>query len=424
MHTDDDFDSFDQHAVIKVCGIGGGGGNAVNRMIEAGLSDVTFIAINTDAQDLKKSMAPVRLQIGAGDNLGLGAGAKPEVGRKACEENRERVHDVLKGADMVFLTLGLGGGTGTGAAPIVAQEAAESGALTVAIVTLPFSFEGEERMNNALMGLEELEKYVDTLIVVPNDRIAELSHNNTSLLEAFRYGDEVLHNGVRAISELITVPGLINLDFADIRTVMQARGRALMGIGIAEGEDRAMRAAEDAVVCPLLEQSNINGAKSVIVNVRGGTDVRIHEVQQASEYIRSNVSPDATIITGAVIDKEERPEFQVTVIAAGFPKKDVSMYKQRAAQAVPKPAAPPRPTSAAPTMPPPQSQPSKTELKPNAPIPETARPVAAKTPDLFDSTPQSSPASVLTPVLTSIDESDDINIPTFLRDKIRRQGKR
>lgn len=412
MTTREEFESFDQHAIIKVVGVGGGGGNAVNRMIEAGLSDVQFIVINTDAQDLKKSLAPIRLQIGKG---ALGAGAKPEVGRQACEEDRERVRELLAGGDLVFLALGLGGGTGTGAAPIVAQEASDTGALTIAIVTLPFSFEGDERMSNALKGLDELEKYVDTLIVVPNDRIAELSNANTSLLEAFRHGDEVLHNGVRAISELITVPGLINLDFSDVRTVMQARGRALMGIGIAEGENRAMRAAEEAVVCPLLEQSNINGAKGVIVNVRGGTDVRMHEVQQANEYIRNNVSPDATIITGAVIDKDERPEFQVTVIAAGFPKKDMSAYIRSHRDELAKKAAEATTVAEkkqAANVPPPVPHPDR----PAQPRP-AAKVISSSGDDLFTLTknkPHTSPF-----ITTTIDEPEDLSIPAFMRKRKR-----
>lgn len=325
MTHNDEFQSFEDQAVIKVCGVGGGGGNAVNRMINAEMSGVDFIAINTDAQDLLQSLAKHRLQIGQGD--GLGAGAIPQVGREAAEADREAIHSMLNGADMVFLTLGLGGGTGTGAAPVVAQEAAAVGALTVAVVTLPFEFEGTDRMNNALEGLAALEEEVDTLIVVPNDRIAELSDGNMTLIDAFRHGDEVLHNGVRAISELITVPGLINLDFADVRTIMKSKGRALMGIGIASGEDRAVRAAEEAINCPLLEQTNIQGAKGVIINVRGGTDMRIAEVTQANTFIRQNTSHDARIITGNVVDKEDREEIQITVIAAGFPRKDLHEYR-------------------------------------------------------------------------------------------------
>jgi cell division protein FtsZ len=313
-----EFVTFDQRAVIKVCGVGGGGGNAVTRMIEEGLKDVEFIAINTDAQALKRSPAPCRIQIGVGLTGGLGSGAQPGMGRKAADEDRERISDVIVGADMVFVTCGLGGGTGTGAAPIVAEIARNSGALTVAIATLPFDFEGAERMDNALRGLAELQENVDTIIVIPNDRVARLCQDNISLLHAFRRADEVLHNGVRAISELITVPGLINLDFADVRTIMQSRGRALMGIGVAEGEDRAVRAASEAIICPLLEQSNIEGAMGVIVNVRAGCDIRMREVQDAVTTVQRAAHPKSNIIFGAVVEEHERPDLQVTVIAAGF----------------------------------------------------------------------------------------------------------
>ena len=314
----DELISFDQRAVIKVCGVGGGGGNAVARMIEGGLKDVDFITINTDSQALKKSPAGTRLQIGSDITDGLGSGAKPEIGLNAANDDRERITEVLRGAHMVFVTAGLGGGTGTGAAPIVAEVARSSGALTVGIITLPFGFEGIERTQTAMKGLEALEEHVDTLIVIPNDRLARICQSNMSLLDAFRHADEVLHNGVRAISELITVPGLINLDFADVRTIMQARGRALMGIGAAEGEGRAIRAAEEAIVCPLLEQSNIHGAKGVIVNIRGGADIGMREVQDAVTTVQQAAHADANIIFGAVIDDEERAEMQVTVIAAGF----------------------------------------------------------------------------------------------------------
>ena len=312
-----------QDAVIKVCGVGGAGGNAVNRMIESGMTNVDFIAINTDVMDLRHSLATTRLQIGQGK--GVGAGARPEVGRQACEEDRESVRNVIQGAEMVFLTAGLGGGTGTGASPIVAEEATASGALVVAVVTLPFSYEGKERMDNALAGVEELEKHVDSMIIVPNDRLAQLSDDETRLVDAFRKGDEVLHNGVRAISELITVPGLINVDFADVRTLMKSRGRARWDRCV-RGQDRAVRAAKDAINCPLLEQSDIHGAKGVIINIRGGNDMRMQEVMKANEYIKANIGREATIIGGAVVDEEERPEIQITVIAAGFEKKDPSEY--------------------------------------------------------------------------------------------------
>lgn len=314
----DELKSHDQSAVIKVCGVGGGGGNAVTRMIEEGLQDVEFIAINTDAQALKRSPAGIRLQLGNDITHGLGSGALPEIGEKSAAEDRQRLTDVIAGADMVFVTAGLGGGTGTGAAPIIAEIARSSGALTVGIVTLPFSFEGRERSANARDGLKALEEQVDTLIVVPNDRVAKICQSNVSLLDAFKQADGVLHNGVRAISELITIPGLINLDFADVRTIMQTRGRALMGIGVADGENRAARAASEAIVCPLLEQSNITGAMGVIANVRGGSDLRMQEVEEAVSTIQKAAHPDANIIFGTIIEDGEREDIQVTVIAAGF----------------------------------------------------------------------------------------------------------
>jgi cell division protein FtsZ len=311
----DELTNFDNRAVIKVCGIGGGGGNAVGRMIEAGMEEVDFITINTDAQALRHSAAGTRLQIGEN---GLGAGAKPDIARQAAEMDRERLSEVLKGADMIFLTAGLGGGTGTGATPIVAEVARETGALTVAIVTLPFRFEGGGRMENAQKGLAGLQNQVDALIVVPNDRLALLCQENVSFLNAFRLADEVLHNGVRAISELITVPGLINLDFADVRTIMQGSGRALMGIGNSEGDGAATRAAEEAIVCPLLEKSGIEGAMGVVVNVRGGSNLAMKEVLDAVTTVQKRAHPQANIIFGAVVEEQERPDVQITVIAAGF----------------------------------------------------------------------------------------------------------
>ena len=315
MALSNDLPAFESQAVIKVCGIGGGGNNAIMRMIEAGMTDVDFITINTDAQALRNSPASTRLQIG---DVGLGAGARPEQGEKAAIESRDRIKEVLQGADMIFLTAGLGGGTGTGATPIVAEIARETGALTVGIVTLPFQFEGGNRMENALQGLAALETHVDALIVVPNDRLALLCEDNISFLNAFRLADEVLHNGVRSISELITIPGLINLDFADVRTIMEQSGRALMGIGHAEGENRAVRAAEEAIICPLLEHSSVDGALGVVVNVKGGTDITMKEVLDAVTTVQKAADSRANIIFGAVIDDEAREEVQVTVIAAGF----------------------------------------------------------------------------------------------------------
>jgi cell division protein FtsZ len=312
----DEYTAFDQNAVVKVCGIGGGGGNAVGRMIEAGMRDVEFITINTDAQALRASPAGTRLQIG---DAGLGAGARPPVAEQAARDASDRIGEVLQGADMIFLTAGLGGGTGTGAAPVVAELARKTGALTVAVVTLPFTIEGGERMSNALEGLKALQEHVDAAVVVPNDRLSILCQTNISLLNAFRLADEVLHNGVRAISELITIPGLINLDFADVRTILESSGRALMGIGTAEGENRAVRAADEAIVCPLLENATIEGARRVIVNVHGGMDIAMREVHDAVSTVQKAADADANIIFGAVVSDDERPDLRVTVIAAGFP---------------------------------------------------------------------------------------------------------
>lgn len=409
----DEFQSFDQRALIKVCGIGGGGGNAVARMIEAGLSDVEFITINTDAQALKHSPAGTRLQIGQSMTGGLGSGAVPEAGKRAAEEDRERIREVIRGADMVFLTAGLGGGTGTGASPIVAEEAAAAGALTVAIVTLPFSFENKERMDNAMNGLRDLEKHVDTLIVVPNDRVADLCRDNISLLDAFRRADEVLHNGVRAITELITVTGLINVDFADVRTIMQARGRALMGIGVAEGEGRAIRAAEEAIVSPLLEQSNIHGARGVIVNIKGGCDIGMREVQEAVSTVKNAAHPDANIIFGAVVDELARPELQVTVIAAGFPSPATSILGEREPQAAGvavRPAAPEAPTVVLQTA------------KPGAAgaVPQASAPIEEQF--LFPE-PESDEPEPDSSALPEQEPEEDLSIPAFLRRRMKKRPK-
>lgn len=412
--------SEEKEAVIKIVGVGGGGGNAVNRMVEAKLSGVQFIAINTDPQDLKKSLAPVRLQIG---ERSMGAGANPELGRQACEEDRERVRELLVGGDLVFLALGLGGGTGTGAAPIVAQEAREVCKLIIAIVTLPFSFEGKERMNNALKGLEELEKYVDTLIVIPNDRIAELSNATTSLLDAFKLGDEVLRDGVQAISALLTVTGLVNLDFEDLCAVMQGSGRTLMGIGIGEGENRAIRAVEEAVVCPLLEQSSIAGAKAVIVNVHGGKDLLLQEYTQINDYIYKNVSADAKIFSGVVTDKEaDRTELQVTVIATGFPKRDIASYasppKDEEIEKVREVAA----KSAAGNRGP-LTGPKGTPHKETAPAKASSKVISTTEEDDLFSIGKKNP-KVSPFIRTTIEEEEDITIPTFLRKlKRKREGR-
>jgi cell division protein FtsZ len=306
-------------AVIKVVGIGGGGVNAVNRMIEAGLKGVEFIACNTDAQTLLMSEADVKLDIGRETTRGLGSGADPETGRQAAEEHRGEVEEILKGADMVFITAGEGGGTGTGASPLVAQVARDLGALTIGVVTRPFSFEGKRRATQADMGINELKASVDTLIVVPNDRLLQISDPATSVLDAFRMADQVLYQGVEGITSLIMTPGLINLDFADVRTVMSGAGSALMGIGHASGENRAEEAARNAVSSPLLE-SSIEGAKGLLLSIAGPSDLALHEVNRAAEAITRVAHPDANIIFGAVIDDSLGDECRVTVIAAGFDK--------------------------------------------------------------------------------------------------------
>jgi cell division protein FtsZ len=306
-------------AVIKVVGIGGGGVNAVNRMIEAGLRGVEFIAVNTDAQTLLMSDAEVKLDIGRETTRGLGAGSDPEVGRRAADEHADEIEEILKGADMVFITTGEGGGTGTGGAPIVAEIARNLGALTIGVVTRPFGFEGRKRATQADMGISDLKKAVDTLIVVPNDRLLQVSEPHTPMLDAFRMADQVLYQGVEGITSLITTPGLINLDFADVKSVMTGAGSALMGIGHGAGEDRAEEAARAAISSPLLE-SSIEGARGVLLSVSGPTDLTLHEVNRAADHITRVAHPDANIIFGAVVDDALGEEVRVTVIAAGFEK--------------------------------------------------------------------------------------------------------
>ena len=307
----------DRFAMIKVIGVGGGGSNAVNRMITAGLRNVEFIAVNTDSQALRLSEAPTQLQIGEKITKGLGAGANPEIGKKAAEESRDRIADVLRGADMVFITAGMGGGTGTGAAPVVAEVAKEVGALAVGVVTKPFSFEGRRRAAYADVGLSNLREEVDTLISIPNDRLLEIVEKNTTMLEAFRLADDVLRQGVQGISDLIAVPGIINLDFADVKTIMQSAGSALMGIGTGSGETRANDAARGAISSPLLE-STIQGAKGVLFNITGGPDLALFEVHQAADIIYGAADEEANIIFGAVIDEAMGDEMRLTVIATGF----------------------------------------------------------------------------------------------------------
>lgn len=320
----------EQFAQIKVIGVGGGGNNAVNRMIESQVKGIEFISINTDRQALHSSKAEIKLQIGEKLTRGLGAGANPEVGMKAAEESRNEILEVLEGADMVFITAGMGGGTGTGAAPIVAEIAKELGILTVGVVTKPFMFEGRKRMIHAEKGIEELKKRVDTLVTIPNDRLLQVAERKTSIIEAFCIADDVLRQGIQGISDLIAVPALINLDFADVKTIMLNQGLAHMGIGRASGENRATEAAKQAIHSPLLETS-IEGAKGVLLNITGGPNLGIFEVNEAADLIRQSVDPDANIIFGAGLDETIKDDIKITVIATGFDslKQDKIIEKQK-----------------------------------------------------------------------------------------------
>jgi len=377
-------------AVIKVVGIGGGGVNAVNRMIEAGLRGVEFIAINTDAQALLMSDADVKLDVGREATRGLGAGADPEVGRRAAEDHAEEIEEVLRGSDMVFVTAGEGGGTGTGGAPVVARIAKSMGALTVGVVTRPFSFEGKRRATQAEAGVEALTDEVDTLIVIPNDRLLSISDRQVSVLDAFRSADEVLRSGVQGITDLITTPGLINLDFADVKSVMKDAGSALMGIGSARGEDRAIAAAELAISSPLLEAS-IDGAYGVLLSVSGGSDLGLFEIHEAANLVADAAHPESNIIFGAVIDDALGDEVRVTVIAAGFeggaPKKREIGTVRRSEGAGKQRSATPAAAPAAPAAP---------EAEPAA----EAEPVPAARPG----------PRVLVP-----DTNDDLDVPDFLK---------
>jgi cell division protein FtsZ len=305
-------------ARIKVVGIGGGGGNAVNRMIDSRMGGIEFIAANTDLQALRKCRSPLKLQLGVNLTRGLGAGGDPEIGRQSALEDTDRILELLGASDMVFLTAGLGGGTGTGAAPIVASLASEIGALTVAVVTKPFEFEGRRRMDQAERGIEELRGAVDTLITIPNERLLGFVERGTPLSEAFRIADDVLRQAVQGISDLITVPGEVNVDFADVKTVMTGMGMALMGTGVAKGENRAIEASQRAISSPLLEDTSIEGAQGVLLNISGGRDLALHEVAEAARVIADAVDPNANIISGMVIDERLEEEMKVTVIATGF----------------------------------------------------------------------------------------------------------
>ncbi|MDQ0231262.1 cell division protein FtsZ [Metabacillus malikii] len=329
-----EFDTnIDGLATIKVIGVGGGGNNAVNRMIEHGVQGVEFIAVNTDAQALNLSKAEIKMQIGSKLTRGLGAGANPEVGKKAAEESREQIEEALRGADMVFVTAGMGGGTGTGAAPVIAQISKDLGALTVGVVTRPFTFEGRKRAMQAAGGISSMKESVDTLIVIPNDRLLEIVDKNTPMLEAFREADNVLRQGVQGISDLIATPGLINLDFADVKTIMSNKGSALMGIGVATGENRAAEAAKKAISSPLLEKS-IDGAQGVLMNITGGTNLSLYEVQEAADIVATASDQDVNMIFGSVINENLKDEIVVTVIATGFTESEVNPLKQQSSRQI------------------------------------------------------------------------------------------
>ncbi|MCI8761094.1 MAG: cell division protein FtsZ [Clostridia bacterium] len=309
----------DGTATIKVIGVGGAGNNAVNRMIDIGIKGVDFIAVNTDRQALQTSKASTKIQIGEKITRGLGAGANPDIGAQSAEESKSEIAEVLRGADMVFVTAGMGGGTGTGAAPIVASTAKEMGILTIGVVTKPFTFEGKKRLSQAERGIESLKGKVDTLVVIPNDKLLQIIDRKTSIIEAFKMADDILRQGVQGISDLIAIPGLVNLDFADVKTIMLNQGMAHMGVGSAGGENRAEDAAKEAIQSPLLETS-IEGAKGVIINITGGEDLGLHEVNTAAELVQRSVDPEANIIFGTVTDPSMNDEIKITVIATGFEK--------------------------------------------------------------------------------------------------------
>ncbi len=371
-------------ARIKVIGVGGGGSNAVNRMIEEGMGGVEFIAINTDAQALLLSNAPKRVRLGDKLTRGLGAGGDPEKGQKAAEESAEELYEVVRGADMVFIAAGMGGGTGTGAAPIVAQVAKECGALTIGVVTRPFTFEGSKRLQSAEAGINRFKDHVDTLIVIPNDRLLQIVDKRASLKDSFRMADDVLRQGIQGISELITVPGLINLDFADVRAIMSEGGAALMAVGRAAGEDRARMAAEQAISSQLLDIT-IDGARGILFNVTGGPNMTLFEVNQAAAIIKETAHPDVNLIFGAVIDQNLGDEIRITVIATGFERTGVPR------RTLERPAARPAARAGQPAQP---AQPAHADSHADAP--------ARSGPNLSDFQPRSY-------------NTDDLDIPAFLR---------
>jgi cell division protein FtsZ len=395
--------SYESRAKIKVVGVGGGGGNAITTMIRAGLEGVEFIATNTDAQALRENPAPVKIQLG---DRGLGAGADPMKGRLATEEARDRLREVFTGADMIFITAGLGGGTGTGGAPVVAEVAKEIGALTVGVVTKPFMFEGSVRMRQAEHGAEQLHEVVDTLITIPNDRLLQVVGKDVAVIDAFRIADEVLYNAVRGISDLIILPGLINLDFADVRAIMNEMGMAMMGTGRASGPDRAIEAATQAINNPLLEDVSIKGARGVLINVSGGTKLSLHEVSQAASLVRDEADPEANIILGAVIQEELGDEFTVTVIATGLcdPARRRRYFRRDA-------------ETADNVM----RFPTRNALRASDPVTEAAPPVPVASshhhlplPPSLGPSP-SSPSALDTDFMSPFEEEGELEVPAFIR---------
>ncbi|MEO9248862.1 cell division protein FtsZ [Citricoccus nitrophenolicus] len=402
-------------AVIKVVGIGGAGVNAVNRMIDVGLRGVEFIAINTDAQALLMSDADVKLDVGRELTRGLGAGANPEVGRQAAEDHAEEIEEVLRGADMVFVTAGEGGGTGTGGAPVVARIARSLGALTIGVVTRPFTFEGRRRATSAESGIDGLRDEVDTLIVIPNDRLLSISDRNVSVLDAFKSADQVLLSGVQGITDLITTPGLINLDFADVKSVMQGAGSALMGIGSAQGEDRAVKAAELAIASPLLEAS-IDGAHGVLLSIQGGSDLGLFEINEAARLVQEVAHPEANIIFGAVIDDALGDEARITVIAAGFDQVDATSAPSGGFNSGTKPqgqqATLPGSQNGGTSSP---NQPVPNQPVPNRPVPTLPESAPAAETSGYQAEPaQQDLPTVVEPDLSGTGR-DDLDVPDFLK---------
>ena len=415
-------------AQIKVVGVGGGGGNAVNRMIDAGLGGVDFIAVNTDAQALLAQKARTRVRIGDKLTRGLGAGGNPEIGKKAAEESQDELFEVLRGADMVFITCGMGGGTGTGAAPVVAAVAKELGALTIGVVTRPFNFEGTRRGSSAESGIDELKSKVDTLIVIPNDRLLQVADKRVTLNDAFRLADDVLRQGIQGISELITVPGLINLDFADVRAIMNEGGAALMAVGTATGEDRARKAAEAAISSSLLDVT-IDGARGILFNITGGPDMSLFEVNEAAAIIKETAHPDVNLIFGAVVDENMREQIRITVIATGFERPTGGIVRPGLAKPLQRGAPTPGAMNSAPRPQPAQAPQERQQYSPPpqqpAPSPQPSYVVPESQPRPQYAPPQQPPAappSRPTPAVRNVEparnlpeEQNDLDLPTFLR---------